>query len=116
MFEFFHSRQSPKALSDLSLSELASERSGDDGLGARKPVHRGRRANDQGLKLNLAAEFQRDESLGQPLKANVRDVFVDEYSARPWWNVIYGKGPDGEDVHLGGTGVDVVCCAADGLC
>jgi ketosteroid isomerase-like protein len=41
-------------------------------------------------------------SLGLPLKANVRHVFVGDDTAQIVvdWS-IDGKGPDGEDVHLG---------------
>ena len=51
-------------------------------------------------RTEIAAQFQRDMSLGLPLKANVRHVFVGDDTAQIVvdWS-IDGKGPDGEDVH-----------------
>jgi ketosteroid isomerase-like protein len=64
----------------------------------------------------FAAQFQRDMSLGLPLKANVRHVFVGADTAQIVldWS-IEGKGPDGKDVHLGGTASDIVRRSADGF-
>jgi ketosteroid isomerase-like protein len=64
----------------------------------------------------FAAQFQRDMDLGLPLKANVRHVFVGSDTAQIVldWS-IDGKGPDGKDIHLGGTASDVVRRGADGF-
>jgi ketosteroid isomerase-like protein len=52
-------------------------------------------------RTEIAAQFQRDMSLGLPLKANVRHVFVSDDTAQIVVDgSIDGKGPDGEDVHL----------------
>ena len=67
-------------------------------------------------RTEIAAQFQRDMSLGLPLKANVRHVFVGGDTAQIVvdWS-IDGKGPDGKDVHLGGSASDIVRRGADGL-
>ena len=67
-------------------------------------------------RTEIAAQFQRDMSLGLPLKANVRHVFVGDDIAQIVvdWS-IEGKGPDGKDVHLGGSASDIVRRGADGL-
>ena len=67
-------------------------------------------------RTEIAAQFQRDMSLHLPLKANVRHVFVADDTAQIVvdWS-IDGKGPDGEDVHLGGSASDIVRRGADGL-
>jgi uncharacterized protein (TIGR02246 family) len=67
-------------------------------------------------RTEIAAQFQRDISLGLPLKANVRHVFVAGDTAQIVvdWS-IDGKGPDGADVHLGGSASDIVRRGADGL-
>ena len=64
----------------------------------------------------IAAQFQRDMSLGLPLKANVRHVFVGDDTAQIVvdWS-IEGKGPNGKDIHLGGSASDIVRRGADGL-
>ena len=66
-------------------------------------------------RTEIAAQFQRDISLGLPLKANVRHVFVSDDTAQIVvdWS-IDGKGPDGKDVHLGGSASDIVRRGADG--
>src|ERR1044071_561101 len=67
-------------------------------------------------RTEIAAQFQRDMSLGLPLKANVRHVFVGGDTAQivvDW--LIDGKGPNGEDVHLGGSASDIVRRGADGF-
>jgi ketosteroid isomerase-like protein len=67
-------------------------------------------------RIEIAAQFQRDMSLGLPLKANVRHVFVGGDTAQivvDWW--IVGRGPDGKDVHLAGSASDIVRRGADGL-
>ena len=48
-------------------------------------------------RTEIAAQFQRDMSLGLPLKANVRHVFVGDDTAQIVvdWS-IDGKGPNGE--------------------
>jgi ketosteroid isomerase-like protein len=65
-------------------------------------------------RTEIAAQFQRDMSLGLPLKANVRHVFVGDDTAQIVvdWS-IDGKGPDGKDVHLGGSASDIVRRGAD---
>jgi ketosteroid isomerase-like protein len=67
-------------------------------------------------RAEIAAQFQRDMSLGLPLKANVRHVFVcgDTAQIVVDWS-IEGKGPDGKDVRLGGSASDIVRRGADGL-
>ena len=64
----------------------------------------------------IAAQFQHDISLGLPLKANVRHVFVADDTAQIVvdWS-IDGKGPDGKDVHRGGSASDIVRRGADGF-
>ena len=64
----------------------------------------------------IAAQFQRDMSLGLPLKANVRHVFVGSDTAQIVldWS-IDGAGPDGKQVHLGGSASDVLRRSADGF-
>jgi ketosteroid isomerase-like protein len=64
----------------------------------------------------IAAQFQRDMNLGLPLKTNVRHVFVGGDTAQIVvdWS-IDGKGPDGKDVHLGGSASDIVRRGPDGF-
>jgi ketosteroid isomerase-like protein len=64
----------------------------------------------------IAAELQRDLSLGLPLKAKARHVFVAGDIAQIVldWS-IDGTGPDGEHVHVGGSACDVVRRGADGF-
>jgi ketosteroid isomerase-like protein len=64
----------------------------------------------------IAAELERDVSLGLPLKAKTRHVFVAGDIAQIVldWS-IDGTGPDGEHVHFGGSACDVVRRGADGL-
>jgi ketosteroid isomerase-like protein len=67
-------------------------------------------------RAEIAAQLQFLMNLGLPVKANVRHVFVCDDTAQivvDW--TIDGKGPNGEDVHLGGTASDVVRCGADGF-
>jgi ketosteroid isomerase-like protein len=63
----------------------------------------------------IAARLERDLRLGLPLVAKVRHVFVADDIAQIVvdWS-IDGAGPDGEDVHLGGTACDIVRRGADG--
>ena len=63
----------------------------------------------------IAAQFERDLRLGLPLVANVRHVFVADDIAQIVvdWS-IDGTGPDGEQVHLGGTACDIVRRGVDG--
>ncbi|MDZ5441841.1 DUF4440 domain-containing protein [Micromonospora sp. 4G57] len=63
----------------------------------------------------IAAELERDISLGLPLKAKARHVFVAGDIAQIVldWS-IDGTGPDGEHVHLEGSASDVVRRGADG--
>jgi len=64
----------------------------------------------------IAAELERDLKLGLPLKAKARHVFVGGDTAQIVvdWS-IDGKGPNGEDVHLGGSASDIVRRGADGF-
>ena len=66
-------------------------------------------------RTEIAAQFERDMSLGLPLKANVRHVFVGDDTAQIVvdWS-IDGKGPDGKEVRLGGSASDIVRRGADG--
>jgi ketosteroid isomerase-like protein len=66
-------------------------------------------------RTEITAQFQRDMSLGLPLKANVRHVFVGDDTAQIVvdWS-IDGKGPDGKNVHLGGSASDIVRRGVDG--
>lgn len=63
----------------------------------------------------IAARLERDLKLGLPLVANVRHVFVADDIAQIVvdWS-IDGTGPDGEQVHLGGSACDIVRRGADG--
>jgi uncharacterized protein (TIGR02246 family) len=67
-------------------------------------------------RSEIAAQFRRDISLGLPLKANVRHVFVGDDTAQIVvdWS-IEGTGPDGKRVHLGGSASDIVRRGADGF-
>jgi ketosteroid isomerase-like protein len=64
----------------------------------------------------IAAELERDLSLGLPLEAKARHVFVAGDIAQVVldWS-IDGTGPDGKHVHLGGSASDIVCRGADGF-
>ena len=64
----------------------------------------------------IAAELERDLSLGLPLQVNARHAFVNGDIAEIVldWS-IDGTGPDGEHVHLGGSASDVVHRGADGF-
>ena len=64
----------------------------------------------------IAARLEQDLTLGLPLKAKVRHVFVADDIAQIVvdWS-IDGKGPDGADVHLGGSASDIVRRGADGF-
>jgi ketosteroid isomerase-like protein len=64
----------------------------------------------------IAARLEQDLRLGLPLKAEVRHVFVADDIAQIVvdWS-IDGKGPNGEDVHLGGSASDIVRRGADGF-
>jgi ketosteroid isomerase-like protein len=92
------------------------QRRRDDGLVRPEAVfiaNDGRTITD---RTEIAAQFRRDMSLGLPLKANVRHVFIGDDTAQIVvdWS-IDGKGSDGEDVHLGGSASDIVRRGADGL-
>jgi ketosteroid isomerase-like protein len=65
---------------------------------------------------DIAARLERDVVLGLPVKTVVRHVFAGEDLAQLVvdWS-IDGTGPDGKDVHLGGTACDVVRRGADGF-
>ena len=67
-------------------------------------------------RAEIAAELERDLSLGLPLEAKARHVFVAGDIAQIVldWS-IDGTGPDGKHVHLGGSASDVVRRSADGL-
>lgn len=64
----------------------------------------------------IAAIIERDIKLGLPLVTNVRHVFVAGDTAQIVvdWS-IDGKGPDGKDVHLGGSACDIARRGADGF-
>jgi ketosteroid isomerase-like protein len=64
----------------------------------------------------IAAELERDLSLGLPLEARARHVFVvgDIAELVLDWS-IDGTGPDGARVHRGGSACDVVRRGADGV-
>jgi ketosteroid isomerase-like protein len=63
----------------------------------------------------IVAELERDLSLGLPLEAKARHVFVGDDIAQIVldWS-IDGTGPDGKHVHLGGSASDIVRRGADG--
>jgi ketosteroid isomerase-like protein len=63
----------------------------------------------------IAAILERDIMLGLPVKTIVRHVFVTDDIAQIVvdWS-IDGTGPDGKQVHLGGTACDIVRRGADG--
>ena len=67
-------------------------------------------------RAQIAAELERDLSLGLPLEARARHVFVagDIAEIVLDWS-IEGTGPDGKQVHLGGSASDIVRRGADGL-
>ena len=67
-------------------------------------------------RTQIAAELERDLSLGLPLEAKPRHVFVADDIAQIVldWS-IDGTGPDGKHVHLGGSASDIVRRSADGL-
>ncbi|KAA2238397.1 DUF4440 domain-containing protein [Chitinophaga agrisoli] len=64
----------------------------------------------------IAAIIGRDIKLGLPLKTNVRHLFVAGDTAQIVldWS-IEGKGPDGQDVRLGGSACDIARRGADGF-
>jgi ketosteroid isomerase-like protein len=64
----------------------------------------------------IAAIIGRDIKLGLPLVTNVRHVFVAGDTAQIIvdWS-IDGKGPDGREVHLGGSACDIARRGADGF-
>ena len=66
-------------------------------------------------RAEIAAELERDLSLGLPLEAKARHVFVNGDIAQIVvdWS-IDGTGPDGKHVHLGGSASDIVRRGADG--
>jgi ketosteroid isomerase-like protein len=63
----------------------------------------------------IAVELERDMSLGLPLQAKARHVFVagDIAQLIVDWS-IDGTGPDGKHVHIEGSASDVVHRGADG--
>ena len=67
-------------------------------------------------RTEIAAELERDLSLGLPLEAKARHVFVADDIAQIVldWS-IDGTGPDGKRVHLGGSASDIVRRGADGF-
>ena len=67
-------------------------------------------------RTEIAAELERDLSLGLPLEAKARHVFVvgDIAQIVLDWS-IDGTGPDGKHVHLEGSASDIVRRGADGL-
>jgi ketosteroid isomerase-like protein len=73
----------------------------------------GRIINDH---AKIAAIIGRDIKLGLPLVTNVRHIFVAGDIAQIVldWS-IDGKGPDGKEVHLGGTACDIARRGTDGF-
>jgi ketosteroid isomerase-like protein len=76
-------------------------------------------ANDGRLitdRAEIAATIGRDIALGLQLATNVRHVFVAGDTAQIIvdWSIA-GKGPDGEDVKLGGSACDIARRGADGF-
>ncbi|HEX4183609.1 MAG TPA: DUF4440 domain-containing protein [Caulobacteraceae bacterium] len=67
-------------------------------------------------RAEITARIGRDIVLGLQLAANVRHVFVagDIAQIIVDWS-IDGKGPDGEDVKLGGSACDIARRGADGF-
>jgi ketosteroid isomerase-like protein len=67
-------------------------------------------------RAEIAAELERDLSLGLPLEARARHVFVagDIAEIVVDWS-IDGTGPDGEHVHVEGSASDIARRGADGL-
>ena len=67
-------------------------------------------------RAEIAAELERDFSLGLPLEAKARHVFVADDIAQIVldWS-IDGTGPDGNRVHLEGSASDILRRGADGL-
>ena len=67
-------------------------------------------------RTEIVAELERDLSLGLPLEAKARHVFVagDIAQIVVDWS-IDGTGPDGEHVHLEGSASDIAHRGADGL-
>jgi ketosteroid isomerase-like protein len=67
-------------------------------------------------RAEIAAELERDLSLGLPLKAKARHVFVagDIAEIVVDWS-IDGTGPDGKHVHVEGSASDIERRGADGL-
>ena len=72
-------------------------------------------ATDITDRTEIVAELERDLSLGLPLEAKARHVFVNGDIAQIVvdWS-IDGTGPDGEHVHVEGTASDVARRGADG--
>src|ERR1700745_4322989 len=64
----------------------------------------------------IAAELKRDLSLGLPLEAKARHVFVADDIAQIVldWS-IDGTGPDRKHVHIGGSAADILRRSADGF-
>jgi ketosteroid isomerase-like protein len=67
-------------------------------------------------RAEIAAELERDLSLGLPLEAKARHVFVagDIAEIVVDWS-IDGTGPGGEHVHVEGSASDIARRGADGL-
>jgi ketosteroid isomerase-like protein len=67
-------------------------------------------------RTEIAAQLERDQKLGLPLKAKARHVFVADDIAQIVldWS-IDGTGPDGKHVHLGGSASDILRRGADGF-
>ena len=67
-------------------------------------------------RAEIAAELNRDLSLGLPLEAETRHVFVTGDIAQIVvdWS-IDGTGPDGQHVHVAGSASDIARRGSDGL-
>src|SRR5215467_4694954 len=81
----------------------------------RKPCS-SRKTGEPSLITPRSPPNSRDLSLGLPLEAKARHVFVADDIAQIVldWS-IDGTGPDGKHVHLGGSASDIVRRGADGL-
>ncbi len=64
----------------------------------------------------ISAMIARDMTLGVPLVTNVRHIFVGGDTAQIVvdWS-IDGKGPDGKEIHLGGSACDIARRGKDGF-
>jgi ketosteroid isomerase-like protein len=68
-------------------------------------------------RAQIAAELERTLSLGLPMEAKARHMFVADNVAQVVLGGQFssGTGPDGKHVHLPGMASDVLRCGTDGL-